>query len=60
MAETTTIGGKEIPLTKSGLPNKRYLSKAQREAVDEFVGEKKVKELKEQKEEILKILNGIK
>jgi hypothetical protein len=43
---TIKIGGKEVPLTKSGLPNRVYLSKEARAVVKEYA-EKKQKEKKE-------------
>lgn len=43
---TVTIGGKEIPLTKNGLPNRVYLSKEAREVVAKYAENKK-KEKKE-------------
>lgn len=44
------IGGKEVPLTKSGLPNRVYLSKVEREIVKEYADKKK----KEKKEILVK------
>ncbi len=42
---TIKIGGKDVPLTKSGLPNRVYLSKEAREVVKDYA-EKKKKEKK--------------
>ena len=50
MSKTNTvkIGGKDVPLTKSGLPNRVYLSKEAREVVAKYADDKK-----KQKKEIL-------
>jgi hypothetical protein len=45
--ETVSIGGKQVPLTKNGLPNKVYLSKDEREVLESFE-----KEIKKQKKEV--------
>ncbi len=43
---TIKIGGKDVPLTKSGLPNRVYLSKEARAVVKDYA-EKKKREKKE-------------
>lgn len=45
---TVKIGGKDVPLTKNGLPNRVYLSKVAREVVAKYAEDKK-----KQKKEIL-------
>ena len=55
MAKTITIGGKQVPLTKSGLPNRVYLSKEARAVVKEYSENKK----KEKKEVLVKELTDI-
>ncbi|MEY4834384.1 MAG: hypothetical protein RI980_499 [Bacteroidota bacterium] len=52
---TIKIGGKEVPLTKSGLPNRVYLSKEARAVVKEYAENKK----KEKKEVLVKELTDI-
>ena len=52
---TIKIGGKEIPLTKSGLPNRVYLSKEAREVVKSYAEQQK----KEKKEILVKELTDI-
>jgi hypothetical protein len=52
---TIKIGGKEVPLTKSGLPNRVYLSKEARAVVKEYAEKKK----KEKKEILIKDLTDI-
>ena len=52
---TIKIGGKEVPLTKSGLPNRVYLSKEARAVVKEYSENKK----KEKKEVLVKELTDI-
>jgi hypothetical protein len=47
---TIKIDGKDVPLTKSGLPNRVYLSKEARVVVKEYAEKKK----KEKKEILLK------
>ena len=39
--KTAKIGGRMVPLTKSGLPNRVYLTKDERAVVDSFVEKKK-------------------
>lgn len=51
-AKTITIGGKEVPLTKSGLPNRVYLSKDARDVVANYAAKQK----KDKKEIMLKEL----
>lgn len=51
-AKTVTIGGKEVPLTKSGLPNRVHLSKEAREVVAAYAEKQK----KDKKEVMLKEL----
>ena len=59
MAKTITIGGKQVPLTKSGLPNRVYLSKEAREVfatyADKQKKEKKEIELKELTDQLAKL-----
>lgn len=50
--KTVTIGGKEVPLTKSGLPNRVHLSKEAREVVAAYAEKQK----KDKKEVMLKEL----
>lgn len=52
---TIKIGGKEVPLTKSGLPNRVYLSKEAREVVKTYAEQKK----KEKKDILVKELTNI-
>lgn len=52
---TIKIGGKEVPLTKSGLPNRVYLSKEAREVVKSYAEQQK----KEKKEILVKELTDI-
>ena len=52
---TIKIGGKEVPLTKNGLPNRVYLSKEARAVVKEYAEKKK----KEKKEVLVKELTDI-
>jgi hypothetical protein len=52
---TTKIGGKEIPLTKNGLPNRVYLSKEMRTVVKEYADKKKA----EKKEVLIKELTDM-
>jgi hypothetical protein len=52
---TIKIGGKEVPLTKSGIPNRVYLSKEARAVVKEYSEKKK----KEKKEILVKELTDI-
>jgi hypothetical protein len=58
--ETIKIGGRDIPVTKSGLPNMVYLSKEEREVVESY----KVSLKKEKKElritELKQALNSLK
>jgi hypothetical protein len=58
--ETIKIGGRDIPVTKSGLPNMVYLSKEEREVVESY----KVTLKKEKKEmritELKQALNSLK
>lgn len=35
------INGKEVPLTKSGLPNKNYLTKKEKEELEKIIKERK-------------------
>lgn len=51
-ATTMTIGGKEVPLTKSGLPNRVYLSKEARAVVASYADKQK----KDKKEIMIKDL----
>ena len=46
--KTIKIGGKDISLTKDGFPNKRELTKFQREIVDKIRKEKKEQEIEKQ------------
>jgi hypothetical protein len=52
---TIKIGGKEVPLTKSGLPNRVYLSKEAREVVKTYADKQK----KDKKEILIKELTEI-
>lgn len=57
--KTVKIGGKEVPLTKSGLPNKVYLSKDAKAIVKTF--EDKLKNTKKEnvEKEINDLLNSL-
>jgi hypothetical protein len=52
MAKTITIEGKEVPLTKNGLPNRVYLSKEAKEVVAAYADKQK----KDKKEIMIKEL----
>ena len=52
---TIKIGGKEVPLTKSWLPNTVYLSKEAREVVKDYAEQKQ----KEKKEILVKELTDM-
>jgi len=53
--KTVKFGGKEVPLTKNGLPNLVYLSKEGREVVKGYIDKKK----KEKKEILVKELSDL-
>lgn len=54
-AKTITIQGKQVPLTKKGLPNLVHLSKDAKEIVRKHIAQKK----KEKKEVLANELQGI-
>ncbi|AOW08434.1 hypothetical protein [Flavobacterium gilvum] len=56
---TTTIGGKVVPLTKSGLPNSVYLSKEAREVVKTFNEKVKKQKVAATEKELDALLNGL-
>jgi hypothetical protein len=45
--QTMKVGGRDIPVTKSGLPNMVYLSREEKEVMDTFK-----KQLKKEKKEL--------
>ena len=58
-AKTVTIMGKEVPLTKNGLPNRVYLSKEARVVVAKYAEEKKQKKQEVLTNEITEILKKL-
>lgn len=50
------IGGREVSITKKGLPNLRELTKDEREIVREILEKKNQQKLEEKRKEILKAL----
>lgn len=54
-----TIGGKSIPVTKSGLPNLIYLGKMERGVIKEYKDEKKKKNQEIVVKEITDLLNKL-
>ena len=57
--ETITFAGKEVPLTKAGLPNLVYLPKEARAIVVEFVDKKKKAKQEIMTKELLDILKKL-
>lgn len=57
--KTVNIGGKDVPLTKSGLPNRVYLSKEARAVVKEYAEKKKKEKTEVLVKELTDILNKI-
>jgi len=58
--KTMKVGGRDIPVTKSGLPNMVYLSREEKEVMESFK-EQLVKEKKEMRVSELKAaLNSLK
>lgn len=51
------IGGREVSITKKGLPNLRELTKEEREIVREILEKKNQQKLEEKRKEILKALS---
>jgi hypothetical protein len=59
-SNTITIGGRKVKLTKSGLPNKVYLTKEEKEVVEAYETKLK-KEKKEMRiKELTDVLNTLK
>ena len=56
---TIKIGGREVSLTKKGLPNLRQLSKEERKIVVEILEKKDRNRLEEKKNDIIKALSGL-
>lgn len=56
---TIKIGGKDVPLTKNGLPNKVYLSKEAREVVKKYEEDKKKEKKKILVDELTTILQKL-
>ena len=58
MSKTITLNGRKIPLTKSGLPNKRYLNKVEKAALEVVL--KKNSKLTEEKlmEQFSQLINN--
>jgi hypothetical protein len=54
-----TIGGKLIPVTKSGLPNLIYLGKTEREVIKKYKDDKKKKNQDIVSKEIMDLLNKL-
>jgi len=61
MSETKTIkiGQKDVPLTKDGLPNLKYLSKEERDMVKEWKKNKDDERSQKKLEELTKLLDGL-
>jgi hypothetical protein len=57
--KTVTIGGKEIPLTKNGLPNRVYLSKEARAVIKEYAEKKKLEKKEVLVKELTDLLNKL-
>jgi hypothetical protein len=57
---TIKIGGREVSLTKKGLPNLRQLSKEERVIVSEILQKKDQNRLEEKRNDIIKALSGLK
>jgi hypothetical protein len=57
---TIKIGGREVSITKKGLPNLRQLSKEEREIVKEILEKNNKLRLEEKRNEIMKALSGLK
>jgi len=56
---STIIGGREISLTKKGLPNLRQLKKEERVIVMEILEKKDQQRLEQKREEIIKALSKL-
>lgn len=56
---TIKIGGKDVPLTKNGLPNRVYLSKEARDVVKKYEVEMKEKKKKIVIKELEDALKGL-
>ena len=57
--KTVTIGGKKIPLTKNGLPNRVYLSKEARAVIKEYAEKKKLEKKEVLVKELTDLLNKL-
>ena len=56
---TIKIGGREVSLTKKGLPNLRQLSKEERAIVTEILQKKDQQRLEQKRSDIIKALGGL-
>ncbi len=59
MSNTIKIGGREVSLTKKGLPNLRQLSKEERAIVSEILEKKDKQRLEQKKNDIIKALSNL-
>ncbi len=59
MSNTIKIGGREVSLTKKGLPNLRQLSKEERAIVSEILEKKDKQRLEQKKNDIIKALGNL-
>ncbi len=57
---TIKIGGREVSLTKKGLPNLRQLSKEERKIVSEILEKKDQQRLEQKRNDIIKALSSLK
>lgn len=57
--KTIKIGGKDVPLTKSGLPNQVYLPKDLKVAVKAYVDKKKSDKKEMELKELTDLLNKL-
>jgi hypothetical protein len=57
--KTIKIGGKDVPLTKSGLPNQVYLSKDMKVAVKAYADKKKADKKAMELKELTDLLNKL-
>ncbi len=59
MSNTIKFGGREVSLTKKGLPNLRQLTKEEKMIVNEILESKSKQKLEEKRKEIIKALSGL-
>ena len=56
---TIKIGGREVSLTKKGLPNLRQLTREERIIVSEILEKKDQQRLEQKRNDIIKALGGL-